>query len=139
MRSITAALLPLILVVISGCSWLEDNPQTASLVIQSATAKFIEKADDPSERAQRVIDVSAKALDIVGSERASVDAFRIAVTSLIDFDELPVSDKILLTQLIELVAESLAERVGEGALDPDQLIVVREAFGDAIIAAGYYL
>jgi len=125
---------------LGGCSWFEDNPRTSGLVVQYATMKVIEESGNPADKAMRIINVAQVALDLASNEGVLISAIEQAVRASIDFSNLSPADTLLTNHLIEIVAEELNEKVGDGGgLEGEQLVTARNVLSAVIEAAQIYL
>lgn len=108
---------------LSGCGILEsmqDNPETARITTQYATAKVI---DGDPDRADRVADIAKKARETVGKDAVStVSALDAYVRSKIDWNSLAPEDNMLIDAVLTRAAERLEEEIGSGALDADERV-----------------
>lgn len=141
----------LVLVValsITGCASMQQTgaalttaPQSAKIVVQYATMKYIEKAGTyPAQqsRAMRVIDVASRAQIFVEAGTAStVPLLEQAVRDGIDWSRFTPADRLLVDNIITLVRQELEARIGatDAPIDDRQRIVIRELLGWVIAAA----
>ena len=115
----------LVLVFLVGCSMLDKHQASAKLAIQYATIKYIDGSDDKRERTLKVT-ANARELAATG---ATLDAIDQAIRDSIDWNKLDDADKLLANALLDIVGEELKARIGEGTLDPDQVLAVEAVLG----------
>lgn len=128
-------------VLLAGCK-TAPSTATASIAVQYATAKYIEKAGTAQQqtvRAARIVQV----LDDVdrlatASEAVVVSALRAYVAQRLPVD-LSSADRILAGAIIDAAAAELEARVGEGTLPADKLLKVRDVLGWVRAGAAPYL
>lgn len=121
----------------SSCATLENNPASAKLVTQYAVLKFAEQSS-ADKRAERIANVQRVATDvkaIAAGEPVSIGLLKAAVGAEIAKLNLSPADTMLANALVDMLAIELSERVGEGILDPDQLVQVAKVMDWIIEAA----
>lgn len=96
------------LVLLMGCVGLRTQPQTAKLITQYATLKFVEKAPDQEARKQRIRDVlvQLKGVTDTASTLAALKA----------------------KAMVAEVAGELEARMGAGTISSENLVQVLEVF-----------
>lgn len=108
-----------------GCQFLKERPATASLAIQVAVGKYIEAADRPAERAQRVRDVASKVLAVAeAADSATVDSLRLVAINALPANLTP-ADRLLAMTLIDVAVEAVRGYVDKQGLPVDYLVSVR--------------
>lgn len=121
--------------VLAGCAGNDgsDGPPSperalvAQLVVRQATLRFIEAAPVPAVRAAAVSAVVGRVLEYAeGNPDTSLAALEAAARALVPWDDLPLADRDLLDVLITVISQRLAERIDEGALDPEDRIAVAQ-------------
>ena len=135
---IACALCAVAVLAISGCSILSTRPATARLAVTYAVGKYIEAADQPGERAQRVRAVALKVLEVAQGDSVTVDVLKV-----IAINQLPVNlspaDRAMAGAIIDVVVEELKTRISNGILPADQLLTVRAVVQWVADAAASYL
>lgn len=136
---ILTGLLCVVALALGGCTFLRNQPATASLAIQVAVGKYIEAADRPAERAQRVRDVAGKVLEYAkGAPDSTVDALKgIALASLPA--NMTPADRLLASAVVEVAVEALKAKVQEGKLPDDLFVNVRTVVQAVIDGTAPYL
>lgn len=110
---------------LGGCTFLRNQPATASLAIQVAVGKYIEAAERPAERAQRVRDVAGKVLVYAqGAPDSTVDALKAVALASLPANMTP-ADRLLASAVVEVAVEALKAKVKEGKLPDDLFVNVR--------------
>jgi hypothetical protein len=123
--------------VLCGCATIEENPNTAKLVTQYAVLKFDEQSS-PARRAERMANVVRIATDvkaIAANEVTSVSSIRGVVATQIAKLNLSPADQLLANGLADILAQELAKRVGDGALDAEQRLIVGQVMDWVLEAA----
>ena len=104
-----------------GCAWLKDHGGAARLTVQYATIKVI---NHDANKAQRVIEIAKDVQKIAESDtHLTVDRLMDAIVDHIDFDNLDVADKMLITALLKELARELKDRIPEGHIAELKLTV----------------
>jgi len=129
----------LLALCLGACAWMKDNPQTAKLIIQVATMKVIEGGGDKVTRAQRVSVIVGDAKSLLGGEQLSLPALRQAITFRLANEDLTPSDQLLADALVDAVDAELQKRIGEGLLNPEQVIQVKDVLDWITEAAQVYI
>lgn len=111
----------LVLVFLVGCSILDEHQASAKLAIQYATLKYV---DGDADKRDRVLKVTANARELAATA-STLDALDQAVRDSIDWSKLDDADKLLATNLLDLIREELRARFGDGVLNPDQVVAVK--------------
>lgn len=113
-------LMAMAMVLFSGCSFVEDNPNTARLTTQYATAKVI---GGDSERAARIVEITSQIkLTIAEDTSATIAALNTYVRGEIRWEKLEPEDTILIDAVLSNAVARLEEEVSAGLLDPGQRI-----------------
>lgn len=123
--------------LLAGCATIEENPNTAKLVTQYAVLKFAEQssADRRAERLANVARIAADVKAIAANEVTSVSSIRAAVAIQIQKLNLSPADQLLANGLADILAQELAKRVGDGALNPEQRLIVGQVMDWVLEAA----
>jgi predicted negative regulator of RcsB-dependent stress response len=99
----------------------------AQVAVQYATIKVLQNNPD---RAPRVIEIAQFIRANAGNEQAATVALlEAAVRSQIDFSKLDPADAMLVDILIATVREELVQRLGDGPLSPEHVLVVAQVAG----------
>jgi hypothetical protein len=118
-----------IVLSLSGCAAIENNPNTAGLVVKYATLKVIYEADDPIKKAVEVESIAQAALLYVSGEPVAIPELRAYVESEINWSELDPADTLLARHLIESIATYLEEmEAGNGPLEGESLVTAIQVF-----------
>jgi uncharacterized protein YceK len=127
MKKVLLCLIAFSFTLLSGCAFLQDNPNTAKLTTQYATAKVI---DGDTDRAQRIIGIVSEARATIGQDAvstvAALDAF---VRSKINWSSLAPEDSILIDAVLANAADSLEQEIGAGLLSPDERVLLDTFLG----------
>lgn len=143
-RFLAAALACLALAALSGCQNADEQPSAerslaAQLVVRQATLRYIEAADQPADRAAAVHAAVGRVLAYAEADETTLAALEASARALVPWDELSPADRDLLDVLITAISARLAERIGEGALDPDDRVAVAEVLRWVQAAASLYM
>lgn len=134
------------LVVISGCQvfksigeYANENPIAVQIVTRQAVFRYIDAGDTQAakdSRAASVMDVVQRAdAFLEGNPVASVDTLLQVVDSAINWEGLSAADRLLVQDVMTLVALSLEQRQSEGLLDEDAVIGLRAILRTSVEAA----
>lgn len=118
-----------------GCSSTGDrrNP-IASIAVQYAVAKVVDKN---TEKAQRVLAIVSETRKLIAGEQASTVAMlEQIVRDQIEWSKLDAADAVLVNALIDEVRFQLEDRLGDSELVGDKVLVVDEVLGWVERAAG---
>jgi hypothetical protein len=124
-----------------GCETLEKSPNTASLVVQYATAKVIEAgktADERSARAVRIKSIATEAKTWFDGDDVTVGLLQAAAQARLAKLNLGPADLLLANGLVGVVVEELQKKVGEGVLSPEQKMTVSQVLAWIVGAADLY-
>lgn len=100
--------------------------------------KVIEKADDPADKAIRIVAVAEQALEVASTEGVLIAVVQEAVKESIDWASLSPADTLLANELINLVAEDLNDRVDSGVLEGESMLTARRVLEAVIEATELY-
>lgn len=110
---------------VSGC---KDSERVAARVAVSySVGKLIEKQEPGEARAAKaraILAVADKVDELASGESVTVDFLRAYVAQRLD--HLSPADRMLAGVLIDEATRALKEKIGDGVLDPDKLVKVRE-------------
>lgn len=110
----------LVLVFLVGCSILDQHQASAKLAIQYATLKYV---DDDQDKRDRVLDVVANARELAATA-STLDALHEAIHQSISWDRLDDADKLLASNLLDMIRDELKARFDSDVLNPDQVVAV---------------
>jgi hypothetical protein len=138
-RIILATVLALSL---TGCAQLNgfiSSLGEQKLAVTYATLKYIEKAGDAQEQADRAAKVRAviDQVDASLADAVTVAALRAFVESKLPAD-LPASDRLLASALIGAVVAELEGKIDDGVLDAEEQLAVRRVLSFVRDATGYF-
>lgn len=121
---------------VTGCKASEKV--ATKIALQYSVGKYLEKQSPVSRVAKvgEILEGIRLVEELAGSDATTVDALRAYVAQRLS--ELPPSDRLALGAVVDLAAEILKERVGSGALKPDQVVKVREVLSWISEAASAY-
>ena len=115
--------------MLAACAGHPQQDNAARLGTKVAVAHFIQRAEVPAERAQRVAAIAREALARVGDSQTSVELIEQAVRQQIPWQRLSLVDQQLADELVVAIRMELQARVGNGLLAPDQKIAVATVLG----------
>lgn len=139
MKSIRLVLAMALGAMLCACSFLKSEPVTAQLVVRAVTAQAIESADNPQHLARRIVEIGGNALVIVQVDaQATVDMIADAVIAKIQYQTLTPADRDAVDLLLIAIETELRERVGDGVIDPDERLLVRDVITWVIQSAARY-
>ena len=145
-NSMIAALVAVFLCLsITGCTVFEsinNNPETADVVIKIAVSQYIDAERDPAQRVIRatvVRDKVRKVLSVVeGNPQLTLDDLEQDFRTSIDWVALDPSDKILADILISNVRAQLDAKVRVGEIDAGYTVAIKTLLTMIIRTTGYY-
>jgi hypothetical protein len=123
------ALTPLLLIFVclASCGTLGEDNASAKLIVQYAILDYVGESTD---RASRVVEVIDEVEGYLATDTpVTVDLLKGEAYERIDFNQLKPADRLLAANIVELLANKLTERVGQGQLDATQKLRVSEVLG----------
>jgi hypothetical protein len=135
---ISGTMLALVLGGLSLQACKSSEKLATRVAIQYAVGKYIERQTPAArvEKAQRIFAAVATIEELAGSDSTTVDALRAYIAQRLD--HLSPADRLAVGTIIDLASEVLKERVGDGVLDGDKLVKVREVLAWVSEAASAY-
>lgn len=105
--------------LLSACTALGTTGSLAlKTAFQLALGKAIERAEQPSERADRIIQgVDELLVYLQGDEEVTLEAMAGYAREVFNYEQRPLSEKILIDDLIQVVQISLQEAFDQTQLD----------------------
>ena len=120
--------------LVGGCAFLEERPQTISLVFQYATLKYIGNNVD---KAQRVLDVATELQEVVdGNESVTAALIQASLMRAVKWDQMDAADRLLAQEFINYGVEEVNKLVNAGQIDGSSLTTVSRVIDGVIRAAG---
>lgn len=122
-------------VALAGCAALSQHSAAVQLIVSQATMRYIEQAPVPERaaRAARVIEVAKKIESVASGEPVTISQLAALALNAIP-SNLPPSDRALAVSVIQIAAQELSNKVGEGVISAEQLVTVKavvQAIADA--------
>lgn len=111
--------------MVSGCASFSQS-DSAEVVVQYATIKFINKDADPITRAHKVIDIATEARTYFDSETLPIAQVESLIREKIDWAKLDLADKILVDALIDKVMDEVE---GAGSIPEDKRVSGSKVLG----------
>jgi hypothetical protein len=132
---------------LSGCAALSgisdivnENTFLVDTVVSQATARVIEAQPDTKAAAAETIRVVDNALLFIDKNPKAIIADVVSeFINSINWDNMSVSDRILVENVIIEVQKSLLSRVEDGDIPADELIGIRSVLGTAKRTAQMFL
>lgn len=120
-----------------GCSFLRESPSTAKLVVQYSVAKFAEQssAERRLERLNNVKRIASSVKTLAANESATIPLLKNIVLEQVAKLHLSPADTVLAQGLIDVIAEQLGKKIGEGLLKPEDKLLVADVMDWVIEAA----
>jgi hypothetical protein len=126
------------LAVLAGCA-TQQSIDTFKPIAQIAVMKIIESdRDHAHQRAVKIREFTAEGQQLLDSADFTVPLLEAALKERLVSLELTPSDRVLGLQIIQLVANELRARVGDGRMLPEQKYSVSEVFAAIEEAASFY-
>jgi len=128
-----------------GCATFDKHINSERLLVQIGTMKVIEAGDSAAARAVRadkIVSIASEAKTWLNTEGVTVDLLKSRVYERINSLDLPPSDRLLATLLVDTVVDELQSRVVGGVkmpVPPEQLFYqVNAVLGWVVDAAKVY-
>lgn len=126
--------------VLSGCSavaeFVTESPQTARAAVEAGTLAYI---DQDAEKAVDLIETLRAGKErIEAGATASIAELDGQLRDALGFQEMRPAKQILLNEFLRRIRVRLEERIGYGALEPDDKVVLITGIDWAIKAAELY-
>jgi hypothetical protein len=130
--SMTALTLP-------ACQTLDEHGATVKLAITYATMKYIDASGPAAavNRAARVAAFANQALNAVEGDGFELSAFKAHIMQNLAPD-LSTADRVLAVALIDVIAQELQLRIGEGVLTPETRVKAKQVLTWIHEATAYY-
>lgn len=121
-----------------GCT---SNPSSTldRLGVQVATMALIERADNPADKAIRVLEAVAKARTVLDMAEVSVSDIRVALLTRVAERNLSPLEKLAALEAINAVSNEVESRLGKGLLSPEQRVDVNTVLSQIEGAARTYV
>ena len=125
MNTITTSILTVLLCLsLAGCAAVQygqSNPETARLVTNQITARFIQGADNPAERASAVrYVVQTLRSEVDSNAEATLGSLEARAREEIDWSTMSVADQQIIEFALLKARQSLSRLIGDGLLDPNE-------------------
>ena len=110
----------------SGCAALTQHSAAVELIVSQAAMRYIEGAAPLArvDRARRVVAIAEKILPLVSSDKVTVEQLASIALAAIPSDLSP-ADRALALSVINIAAQELRNKVGEGVLAADAVVTVK--------------
>ncbi len=117
--------------LLMSCASLQKEDPAIQLLINVGTIKAIEAVpvDERLERAERLVELSDKALVMLSDQNVALAAVYEAVTDEIRWDQLTPGDQILYRSLLSTLAMRIQEHIDADALDEQSVATTLIAVG----------
>jgi len=111
-------LILMVMVFTAGCATLQENQASVKVTVQYATLKVI---NDDKAKAERVVEIMEKSR-VVLSQTAEVSINQAVnyIRDQINLQKLDLSDRLLITAVLDQVEMELIKRFGTGILAENQ-------------------
>ncbi len=124
--------------------YVNENPVFVNIATNQTVGRYIEAAGPIDAQIRRAKDVQQRCEKVLayvdGNPETTVDSLLLVIDSVIDWDKLSISDRLLVTDIVTLIElelrkyESQQPQLSQGAS-----IAIRAIFKTAISAAQIYL
>lgn len=113
--------------VLMACAALQQHSAAVQLIVSQATMRYVESTAIPGrvERAARVISVAKQIEQVASAEPVTIAQLAQLALAAIP-SNLEPSDRALATSIVQIAAQELSNKVGEGVLSADKLVTVKE-------------
>lgn len=124
-----------------GCTTTLTNSEqiAATLAIKYATLRVIEDSDDQATAANRIVEMTEQAQELVDSGTVTlVDDLVGRIRERIDWAEMDASRSLLAEALLEAAKLELENRIQGGSLNPETVVVLSRMLQDIVSTARLY-
>ena len=126
---LTAFVLASTILALAGCASLqsfgENNPATSRLVSDQITLRFIQGADDPVERAEKLQSVVEKLRAKINTDtETTLSSIDRAVRAETNWNDYSLADQQVLQFGLLKARQSLSSLIGDGLISPDERATV---------------
>lgn len=141
MRATLLLILATCVATLTGCETLKSHEATAQIVVQYATAKYVENSSiaKRAERKAEVIRIATDLKDAAAGEGVSLVFLRDRLAAELQKRGLSGADLVAINGLVNLVSTEIEKRITDGVLDPNEVVQVRAVLQWVIDAAGLVL
>lgn len=149
MRGLKAFLIGVLVVLIfslvmSGCSTLErasQNPLLVRIAVDQAVRGYVlagVEAEEVYTRKQNLIGAMTGTLAFIDSSaNANVGDVLVALVAAMDWEQLTITDQLIVIETVSFVQSALNARVRAGELESDAILLLRDIVQGAIDSARY--
>lgn len=124
---------------LSACSSIDTQDPSQRLVFQYSTAKFIERSDEPKERATRIIEEIDMVRAFIDFQGAPLTELKERIVQRALDRGLTPADMILVNGLIAEVEIRIAKYMDDGIIDEDETMRINAVLNLIEQAAAVYL
>ena len=141
----TMAAAAILVVLVSACASTPAPVKDLAynVVVQQATARFIEykqSMGDRSLRAAEVARVASILRDLAAGEETTISDLQARALSIIaERSNLQPSDKVLANTLVAAVGELLQQKIKDGLLKPDDRVRVENMLTQIVATCQFYI
>jgi hypothetical protein len=123
-----------LLLTLSGCASLQNRPAEVALAVQLATLEFINAAEDPETRKTTIVNV-VEQVRLQADQAVSIAQLVNVTHALIPYEDLTLSEELLIRYLVVTVASALTDKLGtEDWLGRERQVMVGEVLENVLLA-----
>lgn len=135
-----ASIFTIMLGTVPACQTLNEHSAAVQLIVSQAAMRYIEQAAPTAraERAAKIIEVVAKVRAVASGEPVTIaDLARLAISEIPS--SLAPSDRALAVSIVNIAAQELQLKIGEGTIPADALVKVTAVLDAVRDAASIYV
>ena len=111
----------------TGCAAIPTAPNPVEITTRYGLMRYLAKSDARQAEAQRMIDHMREYAD--KTDQISINLLITEAKSELGWEKLNPADRYFLEEMFMSFVPQLSDQVGEGIIDPDNLIYVHELLG----------
>lgn len=139
-KLLIASIFTITLGAVPACQTLNEHSAAVQLIVSQAAMRYIETAAPTAraERAAKIIEVVAKVRTVASGEPVTIaDLARLAISEIPS--SLAPSDRALAVSIVNIAAQELQLKIGEGTIPADALVKVTAVLDAVRDAASIYV
>lgn len=120
-----------------GCQFFKDSPATAKLVVQYSVAKFAEQSgvEARQSRVDNIKRVALQVRSVASDDSTTIPLLKELAVVQLGKLHLSPADTVLASGLIDVIAEQLNLKIGDGLLKAEDKLVVSQVMDWVVEAA----
>lgn len=123
--------------LLAACASTPEGQRAERIVVQASVLAVIERAPDPSKKAQRITEAVKAARTLLLDDTVTVGALRGALLTRVA--DLSPAEKLVALEVINDLSDSVEKRVGSGILAADAKVSINTVLDWVTNAAAFYV